>query len=188
MWGPFGRPQRTKGLLRCFRQLHLPGHRHPRRHHPGMPPEPGGVLAMIQRRGRDLLRRWEHNPIITLQNVPYQCNTVFNGTPLKFDGEYLLLLRVEGQQGYSFFCLARSDDGFDFRVDERPCMGGVRSIPSTCHPVPTDTLNVANDTRGDHFDRALRIERLIPRRVHSPGYGSKLVVHCLSPVSKIISR
>lgn len=77
---------------------------------------------MIQRRGRDLLRRWEHNPIIALQNVPYQCNTVFNGTPVKIDGEYRILLRVEGQQGYSFFCLARSHDGFDFRVDERPCM------------------------------------------------------------------
>ncbi|MGD8501468.1 MAG: hypothetical protein PVJ86_12520, partial [Phycisphaerales bacterium] len=74
------------------------------------------------KQGRDLLYRWEHNPIITLEDVPYQCNTVFNGTPVKFQGEYLLLLRVEGQQGYSFFCLARSKDGFDFRVDDRPCM------------------------------------------------------------------
>ena len=71
---------------------------------------------------RDLLRRWECNPIITLENVPYHCNTVFNGTPVKFSGMYLLLLRVEGQQGYSFFCLARSEDGFHFSVDEQPCM------------------------------------------------------------------
>ena len=28
-----------------------------------------------------------------------------------------LLLRVEGQQGYSFFVLARSEDGLDFIVD-----------------------------------------------------------------------
>ncbi|KPL11943.1 hypothetical protein AMJ85_02465 [candidate division BRC1 bacterium SM23_51] len=77
---------------------------------------------MVHKRGRDLLQRWEHNPIITLENVPYQCNTVFNGTPVKLDGDYLLLLRVEGQQGYSFFCLARSKDGFHFCVDDRPCM------------------------------------------------------------------
>ena len=77
---------------------------------------------MIQKRGRDLFSRWEYNPIITRDNVPLQSNTVFNGTPVKIGDTYLLLLRVEGQQGYSFFCLARSDDGLNFTVDEKPCM------------------------------------------------------------------
>jgi predicted GH43/DUF377 family glycosyl hydrolase len=77
---------------------------------------------MIQKRGRDLFSRWEDNPIITRNNVPLQSNTVFNGTPVKIGDTYLLLLRVEGQQGYSFFCLARSDDGLSFTVDEKPCM------------------------------------------------------------------
>ncbi|MFH1719329.1 MAG: glycoside hydrolase family 130 protein [Planctomycetota bacterium] len=77
---------------------------------------------MIQKRGRDLLHRWEQNPVITLADVPFRCNTVFNGTPVKFGDEYLLLLRVEGPQGYSFFCLARSCDGLSFCVDDRPCM------------------------------------------------------------------
>ena len=77
---------------------------------------------MLVKRGRDLLRRWEYNPIITRDDVPLQSNTVFNGTPLKIDDTYLLLLRVEGQQGYSFFCLARSEDGLNFIVDDEPCM------------------------------------------------------------------
>lgn len=77
---------------------------------------------MIQKRGRDLFSRWENNPIITCDNVPLQSNTVFNGTPVKIGDTYLLLLRVEGQQGYSFFCLASSDDGLNFTVDEKPCM------------------------------------------------------------------
>ena len=72
--------------------------------------------------GRDLLHRYEGNPILTLDDMPYRCNTVFNGTPVKVDGEYLLLLRVEGQQGYSFFAMARSGDGLHFKVDEEPCM------------------------------------------------------------------
>ena len=54
--------------------------------------------------------------------MPLQINTVFNGTPVKIGDTYLLLLRVEGQQGYSFFCLARSDDGLHFTADDRPCM------------------------------------------------------------------
>ncbi len=72
--------------------------------------------------GRDLLHRFEGNPIIRLEDMPFRCNTVFNGTPVKLGAEYLLLLRVEGQQGYSFFCLARSRDGFKFTVDGAPCM------------------------------------------------------------------
>ena len=72
--------------------------------------------------GRDFLHRWEGNPIITLEDIPYRCNTVFNGTLVKAGDEYLLLLRVEGQQGYSFFSLARSQDGFHFTVDPEPVM------------------------------------------------------------------
>jgi predicted GH43/DUF377 family glycosyl hydrolase len=65
--------------------------------------------------------------------MPQRCNTVFNGSPVKLNGRagggsdaaaapYLLLLRVEGQQGYSFFWLARSEDGLRFAVDPSPCM------------------------------------------------------------------
>ncbi len=73
-------------------------------------------------RGRDLLHRWKRNPIITLLDVPYRCNTVFNGTPVKLDGQYLMIVRAEGQQGYSFFALARSRDGLHFEVEDEPCM------------------------------------------------------------------
>jgi len=72
--------------------------------------------------GRDIFHRWEENPIITLEDIPFRCNTVFNGTPVKFGDEYYLLLRIEGQQGYSFFALARSQDGFHFKVEDRPAL------------------------------------------------------------------
>ena len=77
---------------------------------------------MPTRLGRDLLHRYRGNPILTLDDMPYRCNTVFNGTPVKVDGQYLMLLRVEGQQGYSFFALARGRDGLHFLVDSEPCM------------------------------------------------------------------
>ncbi|UCD37412.1 MAG: glycoside hydrolase family 130 protein [Fidelibacterota bacterium] len=73
-----------------------------------------------RRKGRDLLHRWEGNPILTLDDMPFPCNSVFNGTPVKLNDEYILLLRVEGQKGYSFFALARSEDGFYFRVEKKP--------------------------------------------------------------------
>ncbi len=84
---------------------------------------------MAENSGRDLLHRYEGNPILTLTDIPYRCNTVFNGSPAKVNGEYLALLRVEGQQGYSFFSLARSKDGFSFRMDPEPCILPAREEP-----------------------------------------------------------
>ena len=37
-------------------------------------------------------------------------------------GEYVLLLRVEDLEGRSVFALARSDDGYHFRVNDEPVM------------------------------------------------------------------
>lgn len=70
----------------------------------------------------DIFHRWEGNPVLSLEDIPFRCNTVFNGTPVKLNGKYLCLLRVEGQQGYSYFALARSRDGYHFKVDEKPAL------------------------------------------------------------------
>ena len=72
--------------------------------------------------GRDLLHRFEGNPVITVEDIPFRCNTVFNGTPVKKDDTYYLLLRVEGQRGRSLFALAVSSDGLHFDVEEKPVM------------------------------------------------------------------
>lgn len=72
--------------------------------------------------GRDLLHRFEGNPIITLEDIPFRCNTVFNGSPIKKDGTYYLLMRIEGQRGHSIFALAKSRDGLRFEVEDRPVM------------------------------------------------------------------
>ncbi|RPJ49599.1 MAG: glycosidase, partial [Methanobacteriota archaeon] len=78
------------------------------------------VLTRIT--GCDLLHRWSCNPIITRADVPFRCNTVFNGSPCRLPYQYVMILRVEGQQGHSLFALARSTDGFHFEVDPNPCM------------------------------------------------------------------
>ncbi len=68
----------------------------------------------------DIIKRHPLNPIITREDVPYHCNTVFNAAACKCRGEYLLLLRIEDFEGKSHLTLARSHDGLDFRVDKRP--------------------------------------------------------------------
>ena len=72
--------------------------------------------------GRDVIHRWEGNPIISLEDIPFRCNTVFNAAAAKVGDEYLLLIRVEDQQGRSIFALARSEDGYRFVVEPEPVM------------------------------------------------------------------
>jgi predicted GH43/DUF377 family glycosyl hydrolase len=79
--------------------------------------------------GRDPLHRWEGNPVLTLEDMPFPCNTVFNGTPAKVGEEYCLLIRVEGQQGYSFFALATSPDGLHFTVHDEPVLNIAKDGP-----------------------------------------------------------
>jgi predicted GH43/DUF377 family glycosyl hydrolase len=75
------------------------------------------------------MHRWERNPILTQIDVPYRSNTVFNGSPVKLNGLYIMLVRIEGQQGYSHFAVARSHDGLHWEVDREPFMTHAESGP-----------------------------------------------------------
>lgn len=78
---------------------------------------------------QELVKRYEANPIITRYDMPFPCNTVFNAGAVKHETGYLLLLRVEGLEGASFFALARSTNGLDFVVDEYPAMKPAQKPP-----------------------------------------------------------
>jgi predicted GH43/DUF377 family glycosyl hydrolase len=85
---------------------------------------PQGTVSQRRTRlvGRDVIHRWEGNPIISLEDIPFPCNTVFNAAAAIFGDHYLLLIRVEDKCGRSIFALARSEDGYRFVVDPKPVM------------------------------------------------------------------
>ena len=64
----------------------------------------------------DVVHRWEGNPLLTIEDIPFPCNTVFNAACAKYNGQYMLLLRVEDLIGRSVFALART---IDFETFER---------------------------------------------------------------------
>jgi predicted GH43/DUF377 family glycosyl hydrolase len=76
-----------------------------------------------------LLRRHPENPILTAADFPRPVNSVFNAGAVKFNGQYLLLNRVEDLTGSSCLWLARSDDGVHFRPDPAPAL-----LPATEEP------------------------------------------------------
>jgi len=70
----------------------------------------------------DAFIRYKKNPIIKNDDVPYSSNTVFNPGACSFGDEIYLLLRVEDRMGVSHITLARSEDGYNFKVDDKPFM------------------------------------------------------------------
>ncbi len=103
--------------------------------------------GMPKKTGRDIIHRWEGNPAITVDDIPFQCNSVFNAGAIKIDGETILLLRVEDLKGRSVFALARSSDGFHFTVDSKPALE-----PSLDEPFRTYERRGIEDPRITELD------------------------------------
>jgi predicted GH43/DUF377 family glycosyl hydrolase len=66
--------------------------------------------------------KYEDNPVLTFEDIPFRANSIFNPGAIKYNDEYLLLCRVELPIGRSSFVLARSKDGIKFKVDNLPCL------------------------------------------------------------------
>jgi predicted GH43/DUF377 family glycosyl hydrolase len=69
-----------------------------------------------------LIKRYEKNPILTRDDVPYPVATVHNAGVIKFGNKYMMLFRSHQFTGRSVLGLAESDDGFQFRVRKEPFM------------------------------------------------------------------
>jgi beta-1,4-mannooligosaccharide/beta-1,4-mannosyl-N-acetylglucosamine phosphorylase len=66
----------------------------------------------------ELFCRYEGNPILTAEDWPITVNAVFNPAVVEFQGQTLLLVRVEDRTGISHLAVARSADGLtDWIVD-----------------------------------------------------------------------
>lgn len=78
---------------------------------------------------RDVIRRYEDNPLITIDDLPFACSAVWNAGVTRFDSEYLLLLTVETLEGFGSIYLARSPDGYRFFVEPKPFMTASKQEP-----------------------------------------------------------
>ena len=69
-----------------------------------------------------LIERYEGNPILTKDDIPYPVETVHNAGVVKFNGRYIMLFRSHLATGRSIIGLAESDDGFNFTARPEPFM------------------------------------------------------------------
>ena len=71
---------------------------------------------------REFVTRYEGNPILTKDDIPYKVETVHNAAVAKFDGRYVMLFRSHLDTGRSIIGIADSEDGFDFKSRAEPFM------------------------------------------------------------------
>ena len=76
---------------------------------------------MISKNHGELFQRWETNPTLTFEDLPYQAHSVFNPADAIVNGITLLLVRVEDHRSFSHFTVARSQNGIDgWEIDSKP--------------------------------------------------------------------
>ena len=69
----------------------------------------------------ELFQRYNKNPILTVEDWPYQAHSVFNPAAAIVNGITLLMVRVEDHRGFSHFTMARSKNGIDgWEIDSQP--------------------------------------------------------------------
>ena len=76
------------------------------------------TVSAVSEQQKGLFQRYSGNPILKAESWPQAPNAVFNPAAVEFDGETLLLVRVEDRRGISHLAVARSADGLtDWAID-----------------------------------------------------------------------
>ena len=68
----------------------------------------------------EIIKRYENNPILTKDDVPYPVATVHNAGMVKHNDRYYMLFRSHRRNGRSILGLAESDDDFHFQAQPEP--------------------------------------------------------------------
>jgi len=79
---------------------------------------------------QELFDREPCNPIITVDDLPFPSNAVFNPGAVEVGGRVVLLLRVEDREGRSYLTVARSRNGVDgWEIEDRPLIAPEPASP-----------------------------------------------------------
>lgn len=69
---------------------------------------------------KELLTRYENNPILTYKSLPFLCNAIYNPGATLYNNKYILLARYEDGKRDNRLIKAVSEDGYHFDIDEKP--------------------------------------------------------------------
>jgi len=73
--------------------------------------------------GRDIVHRWEGNPLIRLEDLGFRCADLRSAGVTFFQGKPILLTTIQHLSGHQSIHLARSDDKGQFHVEKDALIG-----------------------------------------------------------------
>lgn len=73
--------------------------------------------------GRDIVHRWEGNPLINISTLGFKCSDILNAGVVVFEEQVILLVTVEHLSGQKKIHLARPGLDGRYIVDEEPLIG-----------------------------------------------------------------
>jgi predicted GH43/DUF377 family glycosyl hydrolase len=79
------------------------------------------------KRKRDIVNRWEGNPVIALDDLPFTSNNIFSAGAIKHQNEYVLLVTIENLEGKTAIFTAKSRDGYHFIIESEPLLSPAES-------------------------------------------------------------
>ena len=76
----------------------------------------------LKRRNRDIVHRWEGNPLIDICDLDFKCADIHNAGAVSFEEKILLLVTIEHLSGQRSIHLARPDTNGYYQVENRPLL------------------------------------------------------------------
>lgn len=78
---------------------------------------------------KPIIKRYDNNPILTREDIPYRVSTVHNAGVVKYNESYIMLFRSHLQNGRSIIGIAESLDGINFEARPDPFITAAREKP-----------------------------------------------------------
>lgn len=75
---------------------------------------------LTKRCGRDIVHRWEQNPLIGINDLDFNCSDIHNAGVVYFQGQVLLLVTIEYLSGHRGIHLARPTSDGIYKVESKP--------------------------------------------------------------------
>lgn len=76
-----------------------------------------------------VVTRYQNNPILTKDDIPYPVATVHNAAVVKTEDRYIMVFRSHLMNGRSILGIADSDDGLHFNARKKPFMTSTDESP-----------------------------------------------------------
>lgn len=91
---------------------------------------------------RDVIYRWEGNPSIGIDDLPFPCLDIRDAGAVKVGDTYVLLVTIEALDGRTRIYRAEGTDGYRFEVDPEPVLA-----PTDAEPFSTYEADGLEDPR-----------------------------------------